>query len=151
MVQQLVTYRPFYKNVTSRGPLPIKWCIKQYITLKTIKEDMWVCHWNYHKIAMYYNCLSVGCLWLRLLWHRRFIVNTSVSGASYRLSSSVSSAIGFLFWLASLQKMYSHTHVFTKIECIFSAKSFSLGNLSLLTSFQKLSTISNTVIIVHFY
>jgi len=46
-----------------------------------------------------------------------------------------------------LKKMY----VFPNVECIFSAKSFGLGNLSLLTNFHKLSTVSNTVTIVHFY
>ena len=45
-----------------------------------------------------------------------------------------------------LKKVY----VFSNVECIFSAKWFSLGNLSLLTNFQKLSTVSVTVTIVHF-
>jgi len=31
VVQLLLTYGPFYKNLTARGPLPIKWCIKQHI------------------------------------------------------------------------------------------------------------------------
>jgi len=38
--------------------------------------------------------------------------------------------------------------VFPKVESIFSAKSFSLENLSLLTNFQKLFTVSNTVSII---
>jgi len=42
-------------------------------------------------------------------------------------------------------------HVLPNAECTFSAKSFRLGNLSLLTNFTKLSSISNTVTIVHFY
>jgi len=41
--------------------------------------------------------------------------------------------------------------MFLNVECIFSAKWFSLGNLSLLTNFQKLCTVSITVTIVHFY
>jgi len=41
--------------------------------------------------------------------------------------------------------------MFPKVECIFNAKWFSLGNLSLLTNFQTLSTVSITVTIVHFY
>jgi len=44
--------------------------------------------------------------------------------------------------------MYSHTHMYV-FECIFSAKSFRLGNLSLLTDFQKLSAGSNTVSTAH--
>jgi len=36
-----------------------------------------------------------------------------------------------------------HTYVLTNIECIFSGKSFSLRNLSLLTNFQKLSTVQS--------
>jgi len=42
----------------------------------------------------------------------------------------------------------SHMYMFPKVERIFSAKSFSLGNLSLLTNFQKLFTVSNSVSIV---
>jgi len=41
--------------------------------------------------------------------------------------------------------------VLPNVESIFSAKSFGLGNLSLLTDFQKLSTVFNTVTIAHFY
>jgi len=43
------------------------------------------------------------------------------------------------------ENVLSHEYMFPNIECIFNAKSFSLGNLSLLTNFQKLSTVSNTV------
>jgi len=45
------------------------------------------------------------------------------------------------------------THVyFPNIQCIYSAKSFSLGNLSLLTKFQKLFTVwSNTITVMHCY
>jgi len=35
--------------------------------------------------------------------------------------------------------------MFPNVECIFSAKWFTLGNLSLLTNFQKLFTVSITV------
>jgi len=42
----------------------------------------------------------------------------------------------------------SHMYVFPNVERIFIAKSFSLENLSLLTNFQKLFTVSNTVSIV---
>ena len=38
-------------------------------------------------------------------------------------------------------------HVFPNVQRIFSAKSFSLGNLFLLTNFQKLFTVCNTVTI----
>jgi len=72
---------------------------------------------------------------------------------SQRLSSSVSSASRFLFSDLTcfiVENALSHTHVFPNIECIFSAKSFSLGNLSLLTNFHKLSAVSNTVNIVRF-
>jgi len=31
VVQLLLTYGPFYKNVTTCGPLPTKWCVKQQI------------------------------------------------------------------------------------------------------------------------
>ena len=42
----------------------------------------------------------------------------------------------------------SHMYVFPNVKRIFSAKSFSLGKLSLLANFQKLFTVSNTVSIV---
>jgi len=45
----------------------------------------------------------------------------------------------------------SHTYVFPNIERISSTKSLSLGNLSLLTNFQKLFTVSNTVSIAVAY
>ena len=38
-----------------------------------------------------------------------------------------------------VENVFSHTHMLPNIECIFSAKSFSLRNLSLLTNFQKLA------------
>ena len=40
-------------------------------------------------------------------------------------------------------------YVFLNIKCIFSVKSFSLRDISLLSNFQKLSAGSNTVSIVH--
>jgi len=43
----------------------------------------------------------------------------------------------------------SHAYVFPNTVCFFSVKSFSLGSLPLLTNFQKLFTVSNTISIVH--
>jgi len=43
----------------------------------------------------------------------------------------------------------SYTYVFPRIECIFTAKSFSLGNLFFLTNFQKLYAVSNIVSILY--
>jgi len=40
--------------------------------------------------------------------------------------------------LGSIENVFSHTRVLPNIEGIFSAKSFRLGNISLLTNFQKL-------------
>ena len=45
----------------------------------------------------------------------------------------------------------SPMYVFPNVERIFIAKSFSLGNLSLLTNYQKLFTVSNTVSILIAY
>jgi len=48
----------------------------------------------------------------------------------------------FTFYLHdSIENVFSHTCVLPNIECIFSAKSFSLGILSLLTNLQKFSTV----------
>jgi len=58
--------------------------------------------------------------------------------ASQRLSFSVLPAIGFLFLDSTcfiVENVLSHTYVLPNIECIFSAKSFSLRNLSVLTNF----------------
>jgi len=74
--------------------------------------------------------------------------------ASRRLSSIVLSAIQFLFLDLTcfiVENVLSHTYVFPNIKCIFSAKSFTLENLTLLPNFQKLFAVSNTVSIVHFY
>ena len=133
---------------TTRAPLPTKWCIKQQIhNIKTKKGKIskgFIEIITKEQIAISYKSLSVGCLWSRLLWNYRSIINTSFSGASRRLSSSVSSVIRFLFLdLTSfiVENVLSHTYVFPNIECIFSAKSLSLANLSLLTNFQKLSSL----------
>jgi len=58
--------------------------------------------------------------------------------ASWRLSSSVPPAIRFLFLHFTcfiVENVFSHVPI---SKHIFIAKSFSLGNLSLLTNFQKL-------------
>ena len=113
---------------------------------------MWVNHGNYYTIAnsdfIYYKPLSVGCLWSRFLWRYRSFISTSASSANRKLSSSILSAIRFLFLDLTcfiVEKVLSHKYVIPNIECIFSAKSFILGNLSWLTNFQKLPTVSNTV------
>ena len=49
------------------------------------------------------------------------------------------------------RRKFTHAHVCVNIECNFSAKSFTLKNLSSLTNFQRLSAVSNNVYIVHFY
>jgi len=64
--------------------------------------------------------------------------------ANRRLSSSVVFALRFLvLYLACfmVEKILSSIYVLPNITCIFIVKSLSLGNLSLLTNFQKLSTI----------
>jgi len=72
-------------------------------------------------------------------------MNTSVSGASRKLSSSVLSAIRFLFLDLTCfieENILEHKYVYPNI---FSAKFFSLGNTSLLTNFRKLSTVTHAV------
>jgi len=119
-----------------------------------------VCHWNYYTIAnsnLLQIFISAGCLRSSLLRHYHFFINNSVCGARRRLSSSVSSAIRFLFLdltcfiVENVLSHTSYTFVFPNIECMFSAKSFSLRNLCLLTNFQKLSAVSNAVRSVHSY
>jgi len=58
--------------------------------------------------------------------------------SSRKLWSGVSSAIRFLFLdliCFMLENVLSHTYVLPNVDRIFSAKSFSLGNLSYLTNF----------------
>jgi len=73
---------------------------------------------------------------------------------SLRLSFGVSSAIRFVFLglTCFIAVMYPHTSICFQISrAFFRAKSFCLRNLSLMTSVWKLSTVCNTVSIVHFY
>jgi len=49
------------------------------------------------------------------------------------------------FIVENVRSLLLHMYVFPNLERIFSAKSFSLGNLFLLINFQKLFTVSNTV------
>jgi len=95
VVQLLLTYGPFYKNVTARGLLPIKWCSlwNRFRTVKTKnREDRWMSHWNS-------NLLQIS------------ISGMPVAKASLTLSYSVSLPIRFLILdlIASTQKMHSHT------------------------------------------
>jgi len=48
VVQLLFTCGPFYKNVTTCEPFPMKWCIKQQVhnIEKWKREDTWVRHWK---------------------------------------------------------------------------------------------------------
>jgi len=60
VAQLLLTYGPFYKNMTTYGPLPWNdiWN-KRFTTYKMKKgEDKWVCHWNCYTIAIYYKSLQ---------------------------------------------------------------------------------------------
>ena len=101
VVQLLLTCRPFYKNATTRGPLLIKWCIKNNLT-RWKKENRWVesvCHWNYYTIAIKFitnQCNACGWCFSDT------IVPISIPMlvvASRRLSSSVLTDIRFMFWI----------------------------------------------------
>ena len=90
----------------------------------------------------------MGCLWSRLPWQYRSFITTSASGIVQCFVCH--SICVFRFDLFHRTK-FTHAHVCVSIECNFSAKSFSLKNLSSLTNFQKLCAVSNNVCIVHFY
>jgi len=53
VVQLLLTHEAFYKNVTTRGSLLIKWCVTQQIhnVWNQKREGKWMHHWNYYTIA----------------------------------------------------------------------------------------------------
>jgi len=83
VVQLFMTYGPFYKNVTTRGPLPMKWCIKQnrFTTFKTKRGKISECVIEIiaqYQTAIYYKSLSAGCLWSRLLWFSDTILPLSI-------------------------------------------------------------------------
>jgi len=103
--------------------------------LKLKKEDKTFRHWNYHTIAIYYECLSVGCLWSRPLWrYRSYIKPNMLVVGSLRLLSSVSCATRFVF--LGLTCYMAETVLQPTMR-----KSFSLGSLSLLTNFQNMSAV----------
>jgi len=113
-------------------------------------EDKWVCHWNYYTIARS-NLLQItisGMPWPRLRWQYRSLITTSASGIVQCFICHWISV--FRFDLPHRRK-FTHAHVCVNIECNFSAKSFTLKNLSSLTNFQKLSAVSNNICIAHFY
>jgi len=87
-------------------------------------------------------------LWSRLPWQYRSLIITSASGIVQCFICHWISV--FRFDLPHRRK-FAHAHVCVNIEFNFSAKSFTLKNLSSLTNFQKLSAVSNNVCIVHFY
>ena len=119
-------------------------------------------HWNYHRIAIYYKSLSVECLWLKLLWHYRSFNNTSVSGASRRLSTSVSFAIRFLFsdFTSFIVEnvLYSQSH--TRM-CFQTSSAFLVQNLLVLeiylcwrisrSSLQSLTPLAMYIFIIRCY
>ena len=87
VVQLLVTYglchhkllMPFCKNMTARGPLLIKWCIKIRLS-RLKKENRWVksvCHWNYYTIAIKIYYKSMQCLWCEWPYSQLFNFGTS--------------------------------------------------------------------------
>ena len=112
-------------------------------------------YWKYYTIANS-NLLQISISGMPVVEASltlSFLCLSMLVVASRRLSSSVSSTIRFLFstWLLRVENVVSHMYVLPNIEFIFSVKSFNLGNQSLLTNFQKLSTVySNAVNIVHF-
>ena len=106
--------------------------------LKLKREEKWVRHWNCYTIAN--SKLSVGTCGRGLWNNRSFIDAKMLAVADRKPSSSVSCALWFLFLdLACfmVENALSHTFVRPNIACIFSVKSFSLGNISLLTNLQK--------------
>jgi len=71
--------------------------------------------------------------------------------ARWRLSTSVPPAIRFLFLHFTcfiVENVFSNVYI---SKHIFIAKSFSLGNLSLLTNFQRLSTVYFNAVIKRCY
>jgi len=151
VVQRLLTYGPFYKNVTNCGPLPIKWCRKQHIQKiwNWRREDKWVRHWTYFTLAnsnLLKNLYQWGACGRDI---SDTIVPKSIPMLVVLLSETIVhcfdcnsiSVFGLDNCLFIAENVPSYTYVFPNIESIFSVKSFSLGNLYLLINFQKLCTV----------
>jgi len=110
--------------------------------LKLETEDKWVRHWNccITTSSNFYKSLLVGYLWSRLLWHI-FPLSMPVlvvAVGDYHPVFCLPFDFRFLL-LDSIENVFSRTCVLPNIECIFNAKSFSSGNLTLLpnwASFQ---------------
>ena len=84
----------------------------------------------------------MGCLWSRLLWHYPSLSIPVLVVASRSCETMVQcfvchSISASRFDLIVVKDVRSHTYVFPNIECIFSAKSFSLANPSLLSSLRQ--------------
>ena len=85
VVQRLLTYGPFYKNVTTRGPLPTKCCIKHQIhkTYTKMKSEnrwvKWACQWshlhnsNKQFITNLYQCFPLIKDSLTLLFQYQYV------------------------------------------------------------------------------
>ena len=124
MVQLLLTYASFYKNATTHGPLLIKWCSLSNNRCRTVKTKKRENKWVRHwKWVGHWNNSNL----LQI-----FISGVSVAEASLILSYSVSPHLisVFRFDCFIIENVLSHI---------------------LLTNFQKLFAISNTVIIAHLY
>jgi len=136
VVQLLLNYGTIYKNVTTRGPLPIKWCIKQQIRkIQHCKGTVkWVRHRNHYTISIN-NLLQISIsampvaeasLTLSFLYQYQYVRD---SKSEIMLWCCVCHSV-FVFRFDLLHRRKSSPN----IECIFSAKSFSLWNLSQLTN-----------------
>ena len=76
-----------------------------------------------------------------------YFINTSVSGSEPEtiVQCLVCHSISFSdLTCFMVENVLLHTHLLPNIEYIFCAKSFSLGNLSLLTNFPKLYTVRSS-------
>ena len=88
----------------------------------------------------------MGCLWSRLPWHNipLSIPVLFVAVGDYRPVICLPFYCRF-YLLDSKENVFSRTCVLPNIQCIFSAGSCSLGNLSLRTNLQKPSTVCRNV------
>ena len=137
-VQLLLTYGPFYKITTTRGPLPIKWCNlynNRSTTVKTTKGKTREC--------------VIESEWIIETMTNSNLLQISTSGvpvaeASLTLSYNVSFPIRFLFLdlIASSQKMHSHTEKVIFIVLVqmhfIQRKQFNETNVTL-HAFQQIS------------
>ena len=114
--------------------------------LKLKRKNKCVCHWNYYTTAknnLSFQIFISGILVTEVSLTLSFLYQCQYVSC-WKSETIVQCFVWFLFLYLIcflVEGVLSHMYALPNRECIFSEKSFSLGNLFLLNNFQKLSTV----------